>query len=433
MLILLMEKLDISTFILFKSNINTQELNIDILKKLNILFPDIEKKNRNKNKNNILKNQKIQNQKENISNKVNLILNKLSEKNIDNLVIEFIENINQVNLESFKEIQKTFYIKIISEINFVNIYLEFLKIIGLIYNKVQQFNLSYFYDMVESKFKSDYTNYEIKSSSEYSFLNDFNGETFRNNNLILINTMVESKLISNDIHKYCDQIILDQILFLSDIYYWYNSKNRKLTITEIDKIKSILNKEISVRDSILLKNLIQDYDKIINLPVPDINDIKPINSLDKINDNNKTINLSVSNNDNNIKPKQKVNTINLECDHMIDEYLSYKIIDDIKYFIDTRCIDTINKNKFCEILINKYFLANKEISDEIIQLIKQLVKIRILFKSNFSRGLILIYNNWDDLLIDFNNPIPKIKVLLSTLKSVGITKGLEDLLEKYMI
>ena len=72
-------------------------------------------------------------------------------------------------------------------------------------------------------------------------------------------------------------------------------------------------------------------------------------------------------------------------------------------------------------------------ADEIIQLIKQLVKWRILFKSNFSRGLLLIYNNWDDLLIDFNNPIVKIKLLLSTLKSIGITKGLEELLEKYII
>ena len=419
MLLLLMEKLDILTFTLFKTDINTQELNNDKLKKLNILFPEIEKRNKNKNKNNVLKNHKIQNQKENISNKVNLILNKLSEKNIDNLVIEFIENINQVNIESFKEIQKTFYIKIISEINFVNIYLEFLKIIGLIYNKVQQFNLSYFYDLVESKFKNDYTNYEVKSSSEYNFINDFNGETYRNNNLILINTMIESKIISDDIYKYCDQVILDQTLFLSDIYYWYNSKNRKLTIPELEKIKSIINrKDISVRDSILLKNLIHDYDNLVTT-------IQNNNNLvvSTIQNNN----LVVSNN------KQKVNTINLECDHIIDEYLSYKIVDDIKYFIDTRCIDTINKNKFCEILINKYFLANKEISDEIIQLIKQLVKVRILFKSNFSRGLLLIYNNWNDLLIDFNNPIPKIKVLLSTLKSIGITKGLEELLEKYII
>jgi PBP1b-binding outer membrane lipoprotein LpoB len=86
-----MDKLDIPTFILFKTDINTQELNNEILKKLSTMFPDIEKKNKSKNKNKVtmLKNQKMQIQKDNISNKVNLILNKLSEKNIDNLVIDF--------------------------------------------------------------------------------------------------------------------------------------------------------------------------------------------------------------------------------------------------------------------------------------------------------------------------------------------------------
>ena len=105
----------------------------------------------------------------------------------------------------------------------------------------------------------------------------------------------------------------------------------------------------------------------------------------------------------------------------------------MKYFIETRCIDAINKNKFCENLINKYFLCNKDQSDEIIHLIKQLIKLHILFKSNFSRGLLLIHNNWDDLSIDYDNSKVKIKLLLSTLKSIGITKGLEELLENHQI
>ena len=394
--------MDISTFILFKSNINTQELNNEILKKLNILFPDVEKRNKNKYKNNILKTQKIQNQKENISNKVNLILNKLSEKNIDSLIIEFIEKINQVSNETFKEIQKTFYLKIISEINFINIYIEFLKIIGYLYNQIQEYNLSYFFEIVESKFKNDYTTFEINNN--INFLNELNSETNRTNNLILINTMIEYKLISNEIYNYCDEIILNQTLFLSDIYYWFNSKNRKLTNHENLKIKELLNKNITPRDLILLKNLLQ-YESSCN--------IKPEQVIVNI--------------------KQNINTINLECNYIIEEYLLYKSINDIKYFIDTRCDDTINKNKFCENLINKFFILNKETSDEIIQLLKQLVKSRILFKSNLSRGLLLIYHNWDDISIDYDNPILKIKLLLSTLKSIGITKGLEELLEKYKI
>ena len=451
-----MEYLDINTFKLFKKDINTQELNIDLLNKLLIIFPDSDKKNKNKNKNNILKNQKIQIQKDNLFNKVNLILNKLSEKNIDNLVIEFIDNINQVSFESFKEIQKTFYLKIISEINFINVYIDFLKIIGLIYNKVQNYDLSYFYEIIECKFKIDYSNYELEPINNLSFINDIVGESNRLNNLILINHMVQYKLISNNIYDYCDNIILNQTIFLSDIYYWFNSKNKELTNNELLKINNIIlnNKDISNRESILLKNLIKNvsYTKsnnnidtkseinIVSNIVSNIDTKSDINIVTKseINiDTKSDINIE-SNIDTKSELKNKynvtnVNTINLECIHIIDEYLMLKSIDDIKYFIDTRCIDTINKNKFCENLIHKYFISNKEISEEIIKLIKQLVKLHILFKSNYSRGLLLVYNNSDELSIDYDNSTQKIKILLSTLKALGITKGLENILEKYNI
>jgi hypothetical protein len=35
--------------------------------------------------------------------------------------------------------------------------------------------------------------------------------------------------------------------------------------------------------------------------------------------------------------------------------------------------------------------------------------------------------------MDYDNSIPKIKSLLSTLKNIGITKGLENLLDKFKI
>lgn len=429
-----MENLDINIFKSFKKDINTQELDIEILNKLMLTFPDSDKKSKNKNKNNILKNQKIQIQKDTLYNKINLILNKLSEKNIDNLVIEFIENIDQINYEAYKEIQKTFYLKIISEINFVNVYIDFLKIISFIYNKVQNYNLSYFYEIIECKFKIDYSNFELDPSDNLSFLNEIIGETNRLNNLILINNMVKYKLISNDIYNFCDNIVLNQTLFISDIYYWFNSKNRELTNVEILKINNILTiKDISNRESILLKNLVNSTiskpNTISSIPLGTITNVKPyINPEIKLE--------TITNTNPEIKNKQninQINTLNLECEHIIDEYLLVKSIDDIKYFIDTRCIDTINKNKFCEILINKYFTGTKEISDEIIKLIKLLVKLHILFKSNYSRGLLLIYNNWDELSIDYENPTQRIKILLSTLKIIGITKGLENILIKYNI
>jgi len=410
-----MNQLDINQFIVFKTDTKTQELDNNILKKLSILFPENKKnlKKNNNNNNTILKNQKIQSQKENICNKVNLILNKLSEKNIDNLIIEFIDNINQVSPEIFKDIQKTFYLKIISEINFIEIYLEFLIIIGSLYNKVQGYNLSYFYDIIEIKFNYDYLNNEISPIN--NFLINLNTETTRTNNLILIINMVKHKLFSNDIFKYCDEIILNQNIYYSDIYYWFNYQNKKLTVSEILKIKDILNNnKIPNRDLILLKNIVQNTHTINKLQNP-----PTINKLQ-----NPPITLPVPN---------QTSTIDLECAHIIDEYVLLKSIDDLTFFINTRCVDTINKNIFCKNIINNYFLANNTISTDIINLIKQLIKIKILFKSNFSRGLLIIHNDWDELSIDYNNPISKLKTLLTTLKSCGITKGLEVLIKKYNI
>ena len=40
-------------------------------------------------------------------------------------IVEFLDNINQVDEEQFNEIQKTFYLKMIAEINFIKIYLYF--------------------------------------------------------------------------------------------------------------------------------------------------------------------------------------------------------------------------------------------------------------------------------------------------------------------
>ena len=138
-----MEVLDLNLFLSFKNYDETQDLDSKTLELLNSLFSIVDRKDRSKNKKqiksgvNILKNQKIQNKKDSIINRVNMILNKLSESNIDILVKEFVENINQVDNDGYDEIMKAFYLKIISEINFIKIYLQFLKIIGYLYNKVQ--------------------------------------------------------------------------------------------------------------------------------------------------------------------------------------------------------------------------------------------------------------------------------------------------------
>jgi hypothetical protein len=108
-------------------------------------------------------------------------------------------------------------------------------------------------------------------------------------------------------------------------------------------------------------------------------------------------------------------------------------VDEVKAFIDNRCKDAISKNKFSQYLFNKYFESSMEISSKILDFVKVLVKKQVLFKSNLSRGLLILNNNWDDLVDDFNNPNKKMKELLICLKNLGITKNLESLLKVHKI
>ena len=399
-----MEVLDLNVFLTYKTYNNVQDLDSNTQDLLSVLFGNTEKyKNLKKTKKNIniLKNQKLQNKKDNIVNRVNLILNKLSESNIDNLIIEFIENINQVSLENFEDIQKAFYFKTISEINFVKIYLKFFKVIGYLYNKVQSYDLSFFISIVETKFNIDYMQQPI-NSDKYTFLIELEGETKRMNNMILIKNLVDLNFCSDKLIHLCDKVILNQTTYLPDIYHWFNSKNKELTKNEIDVIKSILNSINTPRDKILLENL--------------INKVKTTQSVVKEVERETVVG----------------DTLKLETENIIDEYVLIKSFDDIKHFIDTRCVDAIAKNKFCEQLIDKYFIVNIESSQDIIELIKSLIKSHTLFKSNLSRGLIMLNNNWKDRSIDYNKPIMRMKTLLSMMKSIVITKGLESLIDYYL-
>ena len=388
-----MEVIDINTLLSYKSHNDVQNLDDETNKLWNSLFGNINrKKSIKKGNNHILKNQKLQNKKDNIENKINLILNKLSESNIDNLLIEFLENINQINEDEYIELQQTFYTKIVTEINFIKIYLQFLRILSHIYNKVQKYNLSEFIGLVEKKFKTDYLgNIDLTSN-----------EQRRINNLQLIKSLVESKILSEKVLIECDKIMLNQTNYYTDIYYWFIMRERELSINEINKIKDILKLNISSREKVLLDNLINKKDKEIT--VINVKDIK-INN----------------------------NTLQLEVDNIIDEYLLLKSLDEIRHFIESRCTDAITKNKFSECLIDKYFIESKDGSNEIIELMKLLTKNQILFKSNLSRGLLLIYGNWKDKVIDYQKGNDKMKNLLLVLKGMGITKGIEHILENYSI
>lgn len=406
--------MDIESFVSLKTLPELENLSNEITNILTILSSG-KKIIKNINKGNqLLKNPKIQLLKDKIENKVNLILNKLSELNINNLLVEFVETIGKIKEEEFNDIQKAFYQKMQSDISFIKIYIDFYKLITQVY--ILQFNYSnkYMINIIESKFLYDY--YDIEYTEKFNFLMEYEdvnnfiiSENKRINHLIIIKNMIYSNILNNNLENIITDELLKQKNYYADIYYWLQNKTLDDTIKL--SIKNIIsNNTLPLREKVLLDNLIIDTKntevkgEVKSLVTPQIKE-QNINS----------------------------DTLAIESENIIEEYLFMESIDEVKIFIDNRCKDAISKNKFSQYLFNKYFESNIDISSKMLDFIKTLVKKQILFKSNLSRGLLLLNNNWKDLVDDFNNPDKKMKELLISLKNLGITKNLENLLQSHKI
>jgi hypothetical protein len=481
---------------LLKLKLHNDCLNLDpsIIELITNLYCNNDYKNK-KNKNyqkkivNILKNPKIQIIKDKILNKVNLILNKLSENNIENLTIEFLENIKINNINDFNEFIKVFYYKILSEINFSKYYLKFFHLITDIYKNVYGYNIEYFYNLIESKFIYDYENI---INDEYNFLIDIDDK--RINNLTLIMEMIKLNFFNNTFKLYFEEYVLNQHKYLSDIYHIF--KNVEIKKQYIIDIKNLLNdNDIQLRDKVLLENLINGNNEdielntkiifkkkntVINTPdfmeqnihiesssyIKDIllpeNKIALSDNIILSENNNvlledykvlpenntlllkKNILLQNSNSSslsyiNNI-PSQFKNKIvnikkpssttqqpinNIELENILEEYFFIDNSESLEEYITLNCIGTIAKNKICEFIIDKYFNFENKKNKKILLLFKLLIKKKILFKSNLSRAL-------NSILVNKNNySHDKIKIFLLFLKNNGITNGLESLMKKY--
>lgn len=372
--------------------------------------------------NQLLKNPKMQLLKDKVENKVNLVLNKLSEMNINNLAQEFIESMSKINHNEYLEVQKAFYVKMQADISFINVYLEFFKIISNVYKEVFNFNSDVFYSLIETKFLMDYKN--MKPDETCLFLKDYEEESKRINNLIIIRTMINIGMFTPVFQGVVDNILLEQNYHFADIYYWF--QNEKLTTEIKNKIKTkITNNSLPLREKVLLDNLIDNKEK------------KPVdlNKLAISTESSPKTPAPQTNFINKSKPKNIISTdtLKLETENILEEYLNLDSLDDMKEFIEDRCKDALAKNKFCQYVLDKYFELSMDTSVKILDMLKLLVKKQILYKSNLSRGVLLIYTNWSDVSLDYNNPNKKMKDLLTSLRNMGITKYLENLLKTYKI
>ena len=123
--------MNIEFLLSFKDHPEVSKINDSLLKSLPDNFIKVYSKKVKKkiikpiSKSNILKNSKLQDAKNKDENKVNLILNKLSEDNIDNIIKEFLETFSKVDQEKYNVILKTIYLKLIKDEKFIYIYYKF--------------------------------------------------------------------------------------------------------------------------------------------------------------------------------------------------------------------------------------------------------------------------------------------------------------------
>ena len=387
-------ELNIKNFLQLRNLQQTNYLENDIINEILSSFEsnDVKKVKKNSYKKNnfiINKNNKIKINKDKVSNKVKLILNKLSQNNINNLVLEFIQNIKINTQDDFDDFISTIYLKTLSEISFVNIYLEFLKNIICTYSKIFNFNYNYFYDLIETKFMNDYFNISINDDS---VIFESMSDDFRINNLKLIKELVNNSYFDNKILNIIDDKILNQTMYLSDIYFWF--KDTQIDKENVNLIKNILDtqNDIEIRDKILLQNLISPYED-----EPKKNKI--------------------------VFKKNKNNSFDNNVNELLNNFLINNESILIKSFIESNCKEINEKNKFCEIIITSYFL-NKFTC--ILDLIEELVISEILFKSNVSKGLISINNQNSEII---NRNVKMKSDLILKLKNLGITKNLEFLID----
>ena len=233
----------------------------------------------------------------------------------------------------------------------------FINIFSIIYNKLN-FEPNFFINILENKLSFDYKDDVL--INKYLFISEYKDELYRINTLKIIKYFIFKKFLNSKVKMDVNNILLEQNKYIPDIAFWFN-KNEVDTYKQqiLDKIESCS----SMRDKILLENLL---DNIIDI---------------KININTNNLYEENSNED---------SFINL-IENIMEEFLYLESNEEIKEFIINECLEAEKKNIFCSIAI-KYFFKNENIN-LIIKLFSYLIKNKIIFKSNLSRGLVLYISN----------------------------------------
>ncbi len=232
--------MDTEALISIKSLTDCCLFNEDKLEKIKSYFKEsnIKYVKKNKKTSNILKNSTFNLKKNKINNKIIFILNKLSTTNINNIIIEFIENIKIDNEECFSEIQNIIFEKIFKDIKFIDIYCDFLiKIIKYI-------NVKYKY--LPNNLLEIIDNYILKFNSKQ--------EQDRLNFLNFISIMINKKFFNESVIKEISNLLIN-LKLIPDIKFWFLKY-------KLDK-QCLKNFQIkNTREKLLYESIFEDKDEV---------------------------------------------------------------------------------------------------------------------------------------------------------------------------
>ena len=355
---------------------------------------------------NILKNNKIQVKKDLIENKLINIMNKVSFNNINELIKEYLNTINIITNEEYIIIQQEILSKIIKDIKFINNMIPF--IIKLF--SIEKYRLN----IIPSHFMISIYNILL---SNYNNVND--DETYRISCLTLIKKLIEFNFFTKDMYLYISNLLLDNKNYKVDIYYWFNDSMININ-TYHDKLmeniiycrENDMKREELMIESLLVNTLLVNTIPINTLPINTL----PINTL-LVNNN-----IQLSGNTCEVKEDSRIIIIN----NIIEEYLYLGIVNEVEQFINSELKSIDCKNIFCKELLNTYLTLDLEKRKSVLKLYEELIKNKVIVKSNISKGLLLY--------LDTNRGVNNIiEGFLKFLKNNNITKNIEHIFKKYKI
>lgn len=327
-----------------------------------------------------IKTNKVQAKKDLNENKIIMIMNKISENNINELIGEYLCNIFIDTEEKYNVIMTEIFNKMLKDIKFADNYIKFAIKIFTIEKKRLNLYPEEFIDLIK--------------------LTIMNGnEDERASCYTLIKLLMKHKFIKNDIINFISNYVLsnnDKTKYI-DVFNWFTGIDTTTLSIYKENILKIINKcsvENMNREEILIESLIETTNTSINI------EETPENIIVK---------------------EEEINTL---IENIIEEYDFLKSLDEVVEFINTECNNINNKNLFCKQVIN-FYLA-KDINEGL-SLIDELIKKKALFKSNISKGLVMYLNNNNTT----NNS--KIIIILKYLKQNNITKNIEYIFKRFKV